>query len=308
MFGIPADPAAHTNSSIPLSSSFDSLCIEDSQLPTLESTISHSSSESEDEEWPASNSLMGMPLELILRIIGFVGNKQELLVLSRVSKDFRSLTLDESLWKPDLVLLATECKIGSELLARSEDYPSYLRWCAINRWVDLYREAKSLLDTLKPENRPSAESRDRFEALVSRMMPGVSPWAQPQYHLEEIEMTLPTTIQLQAREDLDAIQVFIELTHGVHRYELTRQGKPPVLEFLIHNPTRRRPTIICKTPGLYHPYLSETTNHLELPSSVCLPTDDSVVTRDAADSIRTLILAIRDAFTNLDSMASDFTL
>lgn len=306
--GIPSHPDAATEQSRHPRDFSDAICMEDSQLPTEGSAAAHWSPESSDDESATPNCILGLPTEIIFKIFGFVDEKDNLLALSRVSKDIRSYALSDSFWKTDLARLVQECNIQQEYIQRSNDRPSYLRWCAINRWVDTYKEAKTLLELFNSENRTVAEERERFETLASKMMPGISPWAQPQDYLEEIEMTLPKTIEVLQRKELDSIHVVIELTHGVFKYELMLQGKPPILEFLIYNPTRRRPTVICQTADIYHPYLSSTTKNLDLPSNSLCPTEDSVVTRDASQSLQQLILAINDAFTNMNSLASDFTL
>lgn len=306
--GIPEDPELQVLEPVHLSDSSDSFCGEDFQLPTAESTAVTWSPESLDDDSATSTSLLELPTEVFLRIIGFVEEKEVLVALSGVSKDVRSFTLSESLWKPDLLRLSADCNIGTELLERSKDCPSYFRFCAINRWFNTYKEAKELLEKLSPEKQSTTEERERFEALASKMMPGISPWAQPQDYLEEVEMMLPNTIEVRQRKELDSIHVIIELSHGVHRYELLRQGKPAVLEFLIYNPTRRRPTITCETPDIYHPYLSASTRNLELPSSVLYPTEDSVIARSASETLQHLILTVQSTFTEMNAIASDFTL
>lgn len=306
--GIPEDPEAQVLEQVYTSDSSDSICDEDCQLPTTESTAVTWSPESFDDDSASSNSLLELPVEVFLRIIGFVEDKEVLVTMSGVSKDVRCFTLSESLWKPDLLRLSAECNIGTELLERSKDCPSYFRFCAINRWFSTYKEAKDLLEKLSPEKQSSTEERERFEVLASKMVPGISPWVQPQDYLEEVEMMLPKTIEVLQRKELDSIHVIIELTHGVHRYELLRQGKPAVLEFLIYNPTRRRPTITCETPNIYHPYLSASTKNLELPSSVLYPTEDSIISRSASETLQHLILTIQTIFTEMNAIASDFTL
>lgn len=287
-------------------------CIKKPQRHCLGVSKSHVGAHEGLESSGSSPTLLELPLEIVISIFGFVEEKNHLLSLAGVNKDVRRLVLSETRWKKDLDFLASECRISKELIRRSDDIPSYLRWNAINRWSSTYRSAKSLLEKLELDGRGSGCEKEMLESIFSQMMPGVSPWSPPQYHLEEIELTLPTTIVVFPLEAINALRIYVQLTHGVYRYELMRKGLSPEIEFVIHNPTGRRPTIKCETLDLYHPCLSSTTNHLDLPEDEFYDKENTVNgsanPKRTAKSIERLILRIRDAFSDLGTMVSDFTL
>lgn len=250
-------------------------------------------------------SLTALPNEIIWSIIACFGEPKELLALGRVCQKLRVMTLDEIIWKPSLVKISAECDIPLDLLNRNDAIPSYIRWCAINRWHQSYLEAKSLLEKLKPENRPSTDEKEKFEVIFAQMMPNVSPWLPTAYSTDEVVLTLPSSISVLPLNNLNALSVAIELKSGAHRHELLRMGLAPTIEFDIYGPSSAKPTIQCKTSDIYHPYLCNTTKHLSIPNLQHIHESSNA---DSATKIRLLILAIQDCFTSFNSIVSDFTL
>ena len=146
---------------------------------------------------------------------------------------------------------------------------------------------------------------EQIESEWCKMMPDVSPWQASNSVTEEIVMTLPPLMEISPFQNSDtAVLVHLELDSGAHKHELLRQGLPPVLEFVIYEPAGDHPKVTCRTPGLYHPLLSSS-GHLGL------PLEAHSLRRSAGASsatiIRELLLLIKDAFTNISSIAADLT-
>jgi len=256
---------------------------------------------SEEESEPQSG-LMSMPREIILAIIGHVGDNQTLLQISRVCKPLREFALIDSIWTQELDRLASECCIQREWLNRLDSTPKYLRWCAIMRWYAPYQEAKRLLNVLTPENRAATNEKDLFEEIFNSMMPNVSPWSPSAYYLDEIQFTLPTSVSVLPTTDSNALHICIELESGAFRHELFGKGLAPELQFMLYDPVGAHPAVTCLSKDIYHPLLHPSSNRLLISFPARSPSmDPSFVVKD-------MILQIRDLFTRFDSIVSDFLL
>lgn len=229
------------------------------------------------------------------------------MALSRVCKTLRKQALAETVWRPVLRRVASECDIEEVLLRRNDTTPSYLLFHAVLRWRDLYLEMKQLLKTMEPPQvQEFADERARFELLFEKMMPGVTPWESTNYIDEEVVLRLPSTITVLPSKNVKSIEVFIQLEHGAHKHELEKRGLNPILHFYVYEPTGDHPVINLQSPDIWHPLLNPTTNQLCL--DIHRHTHIGGCQTSSAEAIRAIVLQIQEAFTNLSSIASDFTL